>query len=56
MSCGLRDEGQSGAREVELDPDEVCRLYLEEGLSLRKIGEHYGLKDGRTSWISRDRD
>ncbi len=31
----------------EIDPEEFCRLYLEEGMSLRKMGKHFGFKDGR---------
>ncbi len=38
---------QSGAQGEKLDPDEVLGLYLEEGLSLRKIGEHFGFKSGK---------
>ena len=30
----------------EIDPKEVCRLYLEEGLSMKKVGEHFGFKNG----------
>jgi len=29
-----------------IDPEEVCRLYA-DGWSLRKMGKHYGFKDGR---------
>jgi predicted DNA-binding protein YlxM (UPF0122 family) len=32
--------------EKEIDPDEVFRLYNEDGLSLRKIGEHFGVSIG----------
>ena len=37
----------SGTQGIEIEPEEVRRLYTEEGMSLRKIGEHFGLKDGR---------
>ncbi|MHA2223010.1 MAG: hypothetical protein ACXAAO_13260 [Candidatus Thorarchaeota archaeon] len=30
----------------EIDPEEVCRLY-KDGMSLKKVGEHFGFKDGR---------
>jgi AraC-like DNA-binding protein len=32
--------------EKEIDPEEVFRLY-DEGMSIRKIGEHYGVSYGR---------
>ncbi|MHA2153510.1 MAG: helix-turn-helix domain-containing protein [Candidatus Thorarchaeota archaeon] len=48
----LESEGvqvrQGGAQGENLDPDEVLRLYLEEGLSLKKIGEQFGLKSGNS--------
>ncbi len=34
----------AGAQKTDINSEEVCRLYLEEELSLDKIGEHFGLK------------